>query len=65
MTLYHGLVEGHDTAFVLGTERFVEVLIVRHLVHEREEEGDEVAVPDQQVDVFVLFGLEEGDGMNL
>ena len=65
MTLDHGLVEGHDAAFVFGAERFVEVLVVRHLIHEREEEGDEVAVPDQQVDVFVLFGLEEGDGMYL
>ena len=65
MTLYHGLVEGHDAAFVFGAEGFVEVLVIRHLIHEREEEGDEVAVPDQQVDVFVLFGLEEGDGMDL
>ena len=39
--------------------------VVRHLVHEGEEEGDEEAVPNMQMDVFVLFGLEEGDGVDL
>ena len=63
--LNHGAVEGHDTFFVCGAERFIEMLIIGHLIHEREEEGDKVAVPDMQVDVLVLFGLKEGDGMNL
>jgi hypothetical protein len=43
----------------VGGERFVEVLVVRELIHEGEEEGDEVTVPDVQVDILVLFGLEE------
>ena len=65
MPLNHGAVEGHDTFFVCRAERFIEMLIIGHLIHEREEESDKVAVPDMQVDVLVLFGLEEGDGMNL
>ena len=40
------------------------MLIVGHFVHEREEEGDEITVPDVQVDVLVFLGLEEGDGMD-
>jgi len=65
VTLQHGSVEGHDAAFVFGAERFVEMLVVGHFVHEGEEEGDEVSVPNEQVDVFIFFRLEEGDGVNL
>ena len=46
-------------------ECFIEVNVVRHLVHEREEEGDEETVPNMQMDIFILFGLEERDGMDL
>jgi len=57
--LQHGLVETHNTLFVLGGERFVEVLVVWQLVHERKQETDEETVPVLQVDVLVLFGLEK------
>ena len=46
-------------------EGFIEMKIVRHLVHEWEEEGDEEAVPNMQVDIFILFGLKKRDGMDL
>ena len=65
MPLEHGLVKRHDLAFFVRGDGLVEVVIARHLVHEWEEEGDEVAVPNMQVDVFILFRLEEGDGMYL
>ena len=39
--------------------------VVRHFIHKREEEGDKETVPDVQMDVFILFGLEERDGMDL
>jgi len=64
VTLYHGFVERHDAAFVFGGEGFVEVQVIWIFIHEREEKGDEETVPDVEVDVFVLFGLEEGDGMD-
>jgi hypothetical protein len=65
VALQHGLVERHDTAFVFGRERLVEMLVVGELVHEGEEEGDEISVPDVQVDVLILLGLEERDGVDL
>ena len=37
------------------------MLIVGELIHEGEEEGDEVTIPDVQVDVLILFGLKERD----
>lgn len=39
--------------------------VIGELVHEREEEGDEIAVPDVHVDILVLFGLEERNGVYL
>ena len=65
MTLQHGLVESHDTAFVFRRKRFIEVLIIGELVHEGEEEGDKVTIPDVEMDVLILFGLEERDGVDL
>lgn len=63
--LDHRAVKGHDAFFVFRAEGFVEVLVIRKFIHERKEERDEVAVPDVQVDVLILFGLEKGNGMNL
>jgi hypothetical protein len=63
--LQHGLVERHDAFLVCGRKRFIEVLVIRHLIHEREEEGHEISIPNVQVDVLVLFGLEERDGVDL
>ena len=62
--LDHGAVKGHDAFFMFRAKGFVEMLVVGEFIHEGEEEGDEVAVPDMQMDVLVLFGLKEGDGMN-
>lgn len=40
------------------------MLIVRKFVHEGEEESAPERIPGVHEDVFVLFGLEERDGMN-
>lgn len=57
--LDHGPVKGHDAALVSRGERLIELLVVWHFVHEGEEECDEVAVPDQQVNILIFFRLEK------
>ena len=63
--LEHGPVEGHNAFFVFRAERCIEMNVIGELIHEWEKEGDEVAVPNMHVDVFILFRLKERDGMYL
>ena len=65
VALDHRPVKGHDAFFVFRAKGFIEMLIIRHLVHEREKERDEITVPNMQMNIFVLFGLEEGNRMYL
>src|SRR5690606_1561566 len=48
-----------------GRQRLIEMLVVRELVHEREEECAPERIPGVHEDVLILFGLEERDGMDL
>ena len=62
--LEHGFVKGHDLAPLFCGDGFIEVVITRHLVHEREEVADKIRGPVVEEDVLILFGLEEGNMMD-
>src|SRR5689334_14201689 len=65
MPLQHGLVKAHDTALAFRRKCFIEVLVIWHLIHERKEKTHPERIPDVEQNVLILFGLKEGDAMDL